>query len=421
MRPSRYGHVIFPGNVHRPALALAEALVEGVGRGYAARAFFSDNGSTAVEVALKMAFRLRLARLGRFDSEWGGGVTHPRLRVLGLRDSYHGDTIGAMDAASPNAFNAKEPWYVGRGTWLSFPTVRQAADGTWIVVPAADRTGGNISFASRADLFSPARLHSPLAADYARIVQPHLDDPLATEMPYGALLIEPLVHASGGMHFVDPLFQAVLSREARARGIPVVFDEVFAGFWRLGFERAADALHTLPDITCHSKALTGGLVPLGVTLASAETFDAFRGRSTLDALLHGHSYTAYPVGCSVALQSLALTEKTSWVRRAREQAEADSERWAGFAVFPEEGVRALAALPNVTRAWSLGTVFAVELLSVETGYGSREGATFITKLRTRGIAARPLGNVLYAMTTLETSPARAAELVEIYGDVFSGR
>jgi|GEM_PF-79173 len=432
---ARYGHVIFPGNVHRPALALAEALVSGVGRGYSARAFFSDNGSTAVEVALKMAFRLRLARLGR---QSGSGI--PKLRVLGLRDSYHGDTIGAMDAASPNAFNAKEPWYVGRGTWLSFPTVRMNGDGTWSVVPSADcttadrttadrtttvdRISGSVSFASRAEMFSRDRMLSPLAAEYARVVQPHLDDALAAEMPYGALLIEPLVHASGGMHFVDPLFQTVLAREARSRGIPVVFDEVFAGLWRLGFERAADALHVLPDIACYSKALTGGLVPLGVTLASAETFDAFRGQSTLDALLHGHSYTAYPVGCAVALQSLALAENTPWVKGARAHVESGAGgrgSWAGFSVFPEEGVRALAALPQVARAWSLGTVFAAELRSAETGYGSGVGAAFVKRLRARGIAARPLGNVLYAVTTLETSAARAAELVETYGDVFSGR
>jgi dethiobiotin synthetase/adenosylmethionine--8-amino-7-oxononanoate aminotransferase len=417
----RFGHVMFPGNVHEPAVALARALIKGVGEGWAERVFYSDNGSTAAEVALKMAFRLRLSR--GVDTKNEGRT----LRVLGLRDSYHGDTMGVMDAASPNVFNAREPWYQGRGVWLPFPVV--SFNGTaWTLTFGEDYVewlGAHASsltplvpdaalFPSRESLFAPQRHSTPLAHVYERAVRSALDALDTPDAPLGALLLEPVVHGSGGMLFVDPLFQAVLACEAKARGIPVVFDEVFVGFWRLGFARAADALGVSPDIACYSKSVTGGLVPLGVTLATAEVFRCFLGASKAEALLHGHSFTAYPIGCAVAARAVAAMKATARVQ-AHSVVQA-STPWVPFCAFSDEGLASLAALPGVSRVWALGTVFA-GVWGADAGYTGTGAADVVKKLRARGVYARTLGNVFYGMTTLETTPEKASWLLERYLEV----
>lgn len=417
----RFGHVMFPGNVHEPAVTLAKALLDSVGKGWADRVFYSDNGSTAAEVALKMAFRLTLTRQGNANADGR------RLRVLGLKDSYHGDTLGAMDAASPNVFNAREPWYTGRGVWWPFPVV-SLQGAAWSVSfggdfakwcepawdPDAPGAQGASRFNSREALFSPERLSSPLARFYERSIRAQFGSLDSSEFPLGALLLEPVVHGSGGMLFVDPLFQSVLAREAKARGIPVVFDEVFVGFWRLGFARAADAIGVLPDVACYSKGLTGGLAPLGATLATEEVFRCFLGDSKADALLHGHSFTAYPMGCAISARAVGAMQASARVR-AHAQVSAKTP-WAPFCVFPEEGLARLAAVPGVSRVWALGTVFA-GVWGGDTGYTGTAAAALVKKLRERGVYARTLGNVFYGMATLETPDDKASWLLESYTDV----
>ena len=120
--------------------------------------------------------------------------------------------------------------------------------------------------------------------------------------PVAALVMECVLHGAGGMDLIDPTFQRATIQACRARGLPVVLDEVFAGIWRLGAEGAWELLGDgcAPDISCYAKLLTGGLVPLAITASTEDVFDAFRGPTKTHALLHGHSYTAYPVGCAVA-------------------------------------------------------------------------------------------------------------------------
>lgn len=114
--------------------------------------------------------------------------------------------------------------------------------------------------------------------------------------------MEPVMQGAGGMNFVDPLFQTLLGEACRARGIPVIADEVFSGLWRLGHASASAALGLRPDIACFAKLLTAGMVPLSVTLASEAVFKAFEGDTKAESLLHGHSYTAHPAGCQVRFQ-----------------------------------------------------------------------------------------------------------------------
>jgi dethiobiotin synthetase/adenosylmethionine--8-amino-7-oxononanoate aminotransferase len=193
---SRYGHVTFAQAVHDPALTLAEMLLDGLQNPRLTRVFFSDNGSTGVEVAVKMALRATCNRYG-----WG---TSKDVEVLGLRGSYHGDTIGAMDCSEPNTFNEKVEWYCGRGLWLEYPTV-QCANGQWVVeLPPTMAPGGtkSIEFRSLSEIFNVKRRKGQLQELYARYILDTLGHSNNLTRKFGALLLEPIVLGAGGMVLV---------------------------------------------------------------------------------------------------------------------------------------------------------------------------------------------------------------------------
>ncbi|XP_010443450.1 PREDICTED: bifunctional dethiobiotin synthetase/7,8-diamino-pelargonic acid aminotransferase, mitochondrial-like [Camelina sativa] len=306
---ARFGHVMFPENVYEPALKCAELLLEGVGKGWASRVYFSDNGSTAIEIALKMAFRKFCV-----DHDFCEAIEeekHIEVKVLALRGSYHGDTLGAMEAqaASPYTGFLQQPWYTGRGLFLDPPTIF-LSNGAWnLSLPESfseippEEYG---RFTTRDEIFDKRRDTSILATIYSAHVSKHLQEysGVMQSNHVGALIIEPVIHGAGGMHMVDPLFQRVLVSECRNRKIPVIFDEVFTGFWRLGVETTTELLGCTPDIACFAKLLTAGMVPLAVTLATNAVFESFSGDSKLKALLHGHSYSAHAMGCATAAKAI---------------------------------------------------------------------------------------------------------------------
>jgi len=349
----RWGHVMFPENAHDAALDAARGLLDGAGRGWASRVFFSDNGSTAMEVAVKMAIRAWYVRQGlvipgddRARQEREEEKALPQVRVLALDGSYHGDTLGTMDMQAPSVFTGplQTPWYEPRGLFLSPPTL-QMRDGRWVVeqnakngVLCARKCSGcacgeedspsestnetvgfeesiqGFGFRTRSEAFDVARRsRSKLAKEYRTAIEFVLDtaernavlDPVK-HPPIAALVTESVLHGAGGMDLIDPLFQSVLIRICKERNVPVVLDEVFAGIWRLGSEGAWELLDVTPDIACYAKLFTGGLVPLAATVTTEEVFDAFRGNTKARGLLHGHSYTAYPAGCAVAAEALRL-------------------------------------------------------------------------------------------------------------------
>ncbi|XP_057787659.1 bifunctional dethiobiotin synthetase/7,8-diamino-pelargonic acid aminotransferase, mitochondrial isoform X2 [Salvia miltiorrhiza] len=311
---ARYGHVMFPENVYEPALKLAELLLEGVGKGWASRVYFSDNGSTAVEIALKMAFRKFLSDhemlSDHLNSDGNGKCID--LKVLALRGSYHGDTLGAMEAQAPSSYTGflQQPWYSGRGLFLDPPTVA-LYEGSWEVslpqkMQSVISGHGSLSFSSRDEIFKKSRDASGLASLYTSSILQELEllSDCNALSHIGALIVEPVVQGAGGMQMIDPLYQRTLVTECKRRKIPVIFDEVFTGFWRLGRETAAEMLYCEPDIACFAKLMTGGIIPLAATLASEATFEAFTGDSKLKALLHGHSYSAHAMGCAAAVKSI---------------------------------------------------------------------------------------------------------------------
>ncbi|GAA6003077.1 uncharacterized protein JCM10292_000328 [Rhodotorula paludigena] len=451
----RFGHVMFPTATNLPALTLAERLLSSVGAGWASRVFYSDDGSTGMEVALKMALRAYADRAKLSPAEGR------KLAVLGLKGSYHGDTIGAMDACEGGVYSERVEWYEGRGYWLAAPEVR-IENGEVVV---CGKGGRESKYASLTELYDVDRrvADDALAQTYRDEIEQELETRLnkGDNIRFGALVLEPVVMGAGGMIFVDPLFQRVLVDTVRSngelfpavsdtahspldstpvwQGLPVVFDEVFVGLHRLGRTTASTFLGNAlkPDIACYAKILTGGLVPMAVTLASDAVFRTFWSDKKVDALLHGHSYTAHAVGCGIANKTLEIIsrmdEKGVWdqakgewtpppstVTASRPASEPVWSLWsAGF-------VQSISSHPAVEGVMALGSVLAIHLRANDgSGYQStasesvlrhlRFGAPHDTAVGPSGAAfnihARPLGNVIYFMSSLnsEAETLRAVE------------
>ncbi|CAG8462727.1 3429_t:CDS:10 [Acaulospora colombiana] len=411
----RYGHVMFPESIHEPALSLSQTLLRTVGNNWASRVFFSDNGSTAMEVALKMALKSSSLRYDFEETE--------KLKILGLNGSYHGDTIGVMDACGPNVYNEQVAWYTPRGVWLDAPRIQLKNNIYNLIIPFANQ---EFRYPSLNSLFSPSRPNNDLVS---LIYKKYIKDVITTNVnegcKFGALLIEPILMGSGGMILVDPLFQRVLiefvrewnnwtepekikkgeisrignvngnqGNEKEWSGLPVIYDEVFTGFWRLGKLSGADILDVTPDIAAYAKLLTGGLLPLATTLTTTSIFNNFLGTTKVDSLLHGHSYTAHPIGCMVA-------NKANW------EDEGGNGVWS---MWNKEMVEKISCLPNVKGVFALGTILSVELEDIGGGgYASEVSSTVIKQLSDYStvisnndilISSRPLGNVIYLMTSL---------------------
>lgn len=429
----RYGHVMFGGAIHKPGLDLAQTVVEKSGNPRLSKVFYSDNGSTGMEVAVKMALR---ASMVKYKPQKPRSLD---VRILGLKNSYHGDTIGTMDCSEPSIFNEKVDWYSGRGVWLDFPTVKMR-QGQWLVEPF-DPAFETRYFDSLTDLLDFSKREQDCEL-YTKYIHDTLYEKVTKEgISLGALIIEPVLLGAGGMMFADPLYQKCLVEVARSfysdesaarfdrnsespkessnklnwRGMPVIFDEVFTGLYRLGRFSAASFLDTHPDIVVNAKLLTGGLLPLCTTTASQSIFEAFLSDDKTDALLHGHSYTAHPMGCSVANESLRtlinLDQGESWKSFKKDwspssSSKNDSHAWS---MWSSSFVSDVSFKKQVDNVFSLGSVLAITLKDrAGSGYASTAATGLRDKLLLgtgKGdsvIHSRVLGNVLYLMTALTT-------------------
>lgn len=252
--------VIFAGFTHEPAARLAAELVEVLPPGLT-RVFLTDNGSTAVEVALKMALQLFRNR------------GEPRPLVAALENAYHGDTFGAMSASARGVFT--EPF--------------------------------------TEKLFEVERLPDPSEEDTLAALDRLLD---ARGHELAALIVEPLLLGAGGMRVWDAATLRALRERTREAGVLLIADEVLTGFGRTGPLFACEAAGITPDVICLSKGITGGFLPLGATVATEEVFEAFRSPDRRRTLFHGHSYTANPLACAAARASLRLLDAECAARRA---------------------------------------------------------------------------------------------------------
>ncbi|KAG9716474.1 PLP-dependent transferase, partial [Aureobasidium melanogenum] len=256
---------------------------------------------------------------------------------------------------------------------------------------------------------------------------------------FGALIMEPVILGAGGMLFSDPLFQHMLVKVAREqcpelygkpeatseseltwKGIPIVFDEVFTGLYRLGRFSSSSFVDVQPDISVHAKLLTGGLLPLCTTLASESIFEAFLSPEKSDALLHGHSYTAHAVGCDIARYSLKTMQEmdagNSWTSFKAAWKQEDNAKQNLWSMWSQDFVRDLSLRSNVESVFALGSVLAI---SLKDPAGSGYTSTAATGLRDtllhgssseNAIHSRVLGNVLYLMASMTTSPETVASI-----------
>ncbi len=250
---AQFAHVMFGGLAHAPAYQLATALSRIAPAGLE-RVFFSDSGSIAVEVALKMALQY-----------WRNKGENKRSKFICFSGGYHGDTFGAMAVSDRGAFNGGFDSALTRNYVLDIPR----------------------------DEYGLAEFEDTVAAIKSTVA---------------AIIIEPLVQCAGGFHFHSADVLSEIRRVAREQNILFIADEIATGFGRTGSMFACNEAAVIPDILCVGKALTGGTMTLAATLASADVFDAFLGTDIEKALMHGPTYMANPLACSAALASIALFE-----------------------------------------------------------------------------------------------------------------
>lgn len=326
---ARLDQIIFAGWTHEPAETLAAGL-RALMPPELTRVFFSDSGSTSVEVALKMALGYWLHR------------GEPRHRILVLDHGYHGDTIGAMSVGARGVFNhAYEP--------LLF-------DVETIPFPGSGREQEALDALERACRTRAA-----------------------------AFLVEPLILGAGGMLIYSPQTLAEMRRICLAYGVLFIADEVMTAWGRTGTLLACEQAGVVPDILCLSKGLTGGAIPLAVTMATEPVYLAHYGHERSRMFFHSSSYTANPIACAAANANLAIWREEPVLDRIADLSRRQAERMS-----------ALAAHPAVTNPRQLGTIAALEI-GRPGGYLSDLAPRLLAFFRERDLLLRPLGNTVYVM------------------------
>jgi adenosylmethionine-8-amino-7-oxononanoate aminotransferase len=324
-------HVLFAGCTHEPAVTLAEEVLK-VLPGAPVRVFYSDNGSTAVEVAIKLALQ--------FHANQGDSR---RKKIVALHDAYHGDTFGAMAAGARSIFSAP------------FDELLFSVD----------------RLSVRGDEHDLERCRA-----------------LAASNEVAAFIFEPRVQGAGGMVMYEA---AVLDRYIeifRKADVLCIADEVMTGFGRTGALFASSELQYPPDMICISKALTGGMLPLAITAVSQDVFDGFISADHSRTFFHGHTYTANPMACAVAIESLRISTSDECAH-ARAHIEARHR----------ECSEVLSRETRVKDARVAGTILALTLSSDDgqRGYRASLGVNVRSFFAQRGVLLRPLGDVLYFM------------------------
>jgi len=333
--------VIFAGFTHEPAEKLAASILSIVPSNLK-RIFFSDNGSTSVEVALKMAFQY-WRNLGRPEKN----------KFIGFQNGYHGDTVGAMSMGGSSEF------------WNFFKPLLFGID--WIPFPATWDGDTDIELKERDSLDAMETLLAENPGSYA------------------AIIVEPLVQGAAGMHMCSELFLKKLIELAHRHEVLVIYDEVMTGFGRTGDWFACTRSGTAPDILCLSKGLTGGFLPLALTLSTDQIYQAFYSDSFEKALFHSHSYTGNPIACAAANASFSLLMQNQQLFRTMEQVHKTLiDRW-------------IAPHPRLRHARVTGTIAAFDLISDNASYFNTIGQKLTKSFLERNILIRPLGATLYLL------------------------
>ena len=336
-------HTVFAGCTHEPAILLAEYLLQAVQTRHTqlTRCFYSDNGSTAVEIALKMAFQYHLNR----------GVT-TRRRFIAMHHAYHGDTLACMSVSARDGFHRL---FSGLMMDVDFVDVENSDDLKQLLSKQADQ--------------------------------------------YAALIIEPMVQGAAGMKMHSVARLKEVAELCKQAGVLLIADEVFTGFHRTGPCFAFEHAGIQPDLLCLAKGLSGGFLPLAVTLATEEIFSAFSSKHIQDAFLHGHSFTANPLACAAAIASWQILQQAETQQAITNIAE-KTQFW----------VQQLSQHENCRTARSLGTLGVIEKHNLPD-YHAGIGHTIRAFALRHGVLLRPLGAALYVLPPYRI---QADELDHIY-------
>lgn len=370
-------HVMLAGFTHAPAVELAERLLRLTPPGLN-RCFYADNGSSAVEVALKMSFHY-----------WRNTGQTKKTRFIALDNSYHGETLGALAMGGPSMY---------RDTYA--PLLLQP-----IHVPSPDcyPRGAGESW-----------------EDYTRRQFWHMERALEAHADeVCAVIVEPLIQCAGGMRMYHPLYLTMLREACDRHGVHLIADEIAVGFGRtgrmFGCDWAPPPHHDrdgqpgiTPDFMCLSKGITGGTMALAVTLTRESIYEAFYAEYREGkAFLHSHSYTGNPLACSAALATLDLFEETRAIATNQVIAQL---MWAQTAE--------LRNLPHVAEVRQQGMVLAIELaknIRTKEAYPAdeRRGLRVYQYALEQGVLLRPLGNVIYFMPPYVITPKEVERMAQV--------
>ena len=345
-------HVIFAGFTHEPAEELVTRLRSVVPAGLE-HVFFSDDGSTAVEVALKLAIQY-WSNLGRPEKH----------RIVALEHAYHGDTVGAMSVSDDSPFTA------------AFDSLR---------VPVL-RT--HSAYCYRCPVGKNRATCSIECLDQLRHLLEEQSGAIA------AIIVEPLLQAAGGMIVHPEEFLAGVRELATRHDVLLIADEVLTGFGRTGKMFACQRANVSPDLMCVSKGITGGFLALAATIVTDRIAQAFRGGARERAFFHGHSYTGNPIACAAANASLEIFATEPVFMRIAAIERVHIERLAKLSAHPQVGdVR------------HIGSIGALELDVADPGYLSALRPKLYQFYLSRGVLLRPLGNVVYVLPPYAITPA----------------
>ncbi len=365
-------HVLLAGFTHEPAVALAERLIEmspaePENKKRLTRCFYADNGSTAVEVALKMSFHY-----------WRNRGDTRKTRFIALENAYHGETLGALAVSDL-------PLYRESYGPLLMDVIRAPSPDCYHRDPGEG--WGPYS----------ARRFEPLA----RLLERHADEVCA-------VIIEPLVQCAGGMRMYHPIYLERLRAACDAYGVHLIADEVAVGFGRTGSMFACEQAAVSPDFLCLSKGLTGGYLALGAVLTTDEVYRAFYGDfASRIAFLHSHSYTGNPLACRAALATLGLFDERPVLEHNRLLARTMAAATAH-----------LHDHPHVAEVRQTGMILAIELVKdkvhrVPYPWQERRGRIVYVHGLSRGVLLRPLGDVVYFMPPYVITEDEIRLMVEV--------
>ena len=368
----RLDHVMLAGFTHEPAIELAEELVRIAPRAgdparALARVFYADNGSSAVEVALKLSFHY-WRNLGRGE----------RTRFVALTGGYHGETLGALSVTDIALYRKTYAPLLLEPIFAPSPDAYEAAPGE----SAADCARRRLD-----------QLRAILERDAREI---------------SAIIVEPLVQCAGGMRMHDPAYLTGLRALCDEFDVHLIADEIAVGFGRTGTLFACEQGGIAPDFLCLSKGLTGGTLPLSAVLTTDRVYAAFYAEySAGKAFLHSHSYTGNPIACSAARATLAVLREEPVLERNRELAAHLARR-----------ITPLADHPHVADVRQRGLIAAIEIVADKASLqpfaaSERRGLRVYRHGLERGVVLRPLGNVVYFMPPYCITPDEIDFMVDV--------